>query len=480
MQWMLMLLLAGLTLIDLPAVLAAQVTLAWDANTESNLAGYRIHCGASSRSYTVRVDVGKATRWTLTGLEEGQSYFFAATAYNQAGNESGFSEEVSCMLPLAASGSENPTTDVGDAASGFEPPVSHPTKEGGGTDSGDKEGGAGAVEARSNRPPAPPKILSPTPDAIVGLAPNVATEAFRDPDRDDWHSHTRWQIRRIEDSVMVLDVTSEKALTRLVIPVLILKPGTAYGLRCRFADSWGESSEWSDEIRGSTENDPHEGDRNGSLDARGATAPAEQDGDGLPDSEQLDVQHMVLSDSGATVEFEPASVSRPAVIETVAVRRLSELLDVTGAAASLRSFVIEPISLRIRVAEPGGRADIDVCFSVSLPREFRWMSFDPYQNAWRDLGPAASPPQAQNTRLLSLRDGGPGDMDGTANGIIVATAGVAAFQAADSDASSGGGSGSGSSGCFIAALLDGGSQLPDSFLSGLAWLLSGLLWLKKQ
>lgn len=75
---------------------AAQVTLAWDQNTESNLAGYKIYYGNSSRKYTRSVDVKDrtATTCTISDLIEGQTYYFAATAYNTSGSESNYSAEV--------------------------------------------------------------------------------------------------------------------------------------------------------------------------------------------------------------------------------------------------------------------------------------------------------------------------------------------------------------------------------------------------
>src|SRR2546422_2307 len=79
-----------------PAVAnAAQVTLAWDANTDPDLAGYKLYYGLSSGSYQSSVDVGNDTRYTLPGLLDGRIYYFAATAYNVSQNESGFSNEVS-------------------------------------------------------------------------------------------------------------------------------------------------------------------------------------------------------------------------------------------------------------------------------------------------------------------------------------------------------------------------------------------------
>ena len=66
---------------------AAQVTLAWDPNTEPDLAGYKLHYGFSSGSYQFSVDVGNQTSYTLSGLLEGQIYYFAATAYNFSQSE---------------------------------------------------------------------------------------------------------------------------------------------------------------------------------------------------------------------------------------------------------------------------------------------------------------------------------------------------------------------------------------------------------
>jgi hypothetical protein len=94
--------------------LAAQVSLAWDANTETNLAGYRVHIGQASRAYDTVIDVGKVTSYTVSGLLDGRVYYFAVTAYDTAGAQSVFSEEVTAMpadaTPPAISGvSASPT-----------------------------------------------------------------------------------------------------------------------------------------------------------------------------------------------------------------------------------------------------------------------------------------------------------------------------------------------------------------------------------
>ncbi len=92
--------------------LAAQVTLAWDASPEPDLAGYKIHYGTASGSYSAHLDVRNVTTYTVTGLAEGQTYYFAATAYDEAGNESSYSNQVS----YSGSGSSAPVITAGPQA----------------------------------------------------------------------------------------------------------------------------------------------------------------------------------------------------------------------------------------------------------------------------------------------------------------------------------------------------------------------------
>ena len=79
--------------------MAASVKLEWDANTEGDLAGYKVYYGGESGSYSDTVDVGNVTFFTVTSLSEGL-FFFAVTAYDTSGNESDFSNEVSADIDL--------------------------------------------------------------------------------------------------------------------------------------------------------------------------------------------------------------------------------------------------------------------------------------------------------------------------------------------------------------------------------------------
>ena len=71
------------------------LTVKWDPNTESDLAGYRIYYGEASGSYSRQIDVGNVTEYRITHLIEGKTYYIALTAYDYWNNESDFSKEVS-------------------------------------------------------------------------------------------------------------------------------------------------------------------------------------------------------------------------------------------------------------------------------------------------------------------------------------------------------------------------------------------------
>ena len=85
------------------SVMAADVTLQWDPNSEPDLAGYKIYYGTASRTYGEPIDVGNVTTYTAKDLEPGTKYYFAATAYNEDGYESDYSNEVMWGIPTAPS-----------------------------------------------------------------------------------------------------------------------------------------------------------------------------------------------------------------------------------------------------------------------------------------------------------------------------------------------------------------------------------------
>lgn len=78
---------------------AHAVSLEWDRNSETNVIGYRVYFGQSSRSYDSVLDANNETMLSLPPLQSGRTYYFAVTAYNNDGLESDFSDEVSYSEP---------------------------------------------------------------------------------------------------------------------------------------------------------------------------------------------------------------------------------------------------------------------------------------------------------------------------------------------------------------------------------------------
>jgi chitinase len=112
--------------------LASTITLQWDPETAPDLGGYKVYystsavapfTGTGATQGASPVSVSSATTATITGLDPGQAYYFAVTAYNSAGVESPYSNTVlvpellpptvSISSPATASG----TVSVGASAS---------------------------------------------------------------------------------------------------------------------------------------------------------------------------------------------------------------------------------------------------------------------------------------------------------------------------------------------------------------------------
>lgn len=76
---------------------STQATLYWDPVTKPPVDGYRIHYGTGSRAYTIHVDVGNVTSWTVQNLSP-DTYYFAVTAVKAGHGESGYSNEASTTI----------------------------------------------------------------------------------------------------------------------------------------------------------------------------------------------------------------------------------------------------------------------------------------------------------------------------------------------------------------------------------------------
>ena len=69
---------------------STSIQLSWNANPESDIAGYKVYYDTDQAGYpyATSVDAGDVTSHTLSGLNTGTTYYLAVTAYDSDGNES--------------------------------------------------------------------------------------------------------------------------------------------------------------------------------------------------------------------------------------------------------------------------------------------------------------------------------------------------------------------------------------------------------
>lgn len=94
----------------IPSLLfAADYTFVWDANTESDLDGYRLYQSSTPGGYVfgdgnqVATAGAGDTSITITGVAAGD-WYWVLTAFDYDGNESGPSNEVNNIAPMPPQG----------------------------------------------------------------------------------------------------------------------------------------------------------------------------------------------------------------------------------------------------------------------------------------------------------------------------------------------------------------------------------------
>jgi hypothetical protein len=300
---------------------------------------------------------------------------------------------------------------------------------------------------QSNLPPLKPAITSPYYGQMESeLLTHITTEPFSDPNSDP-HSQSRWQISQQEDfsSSPILDVTSTDQLTELTMPHMLLEGDTTYYVRVRFYDVYLEFSDWSDAVEFTTTADVNDVNGNGIPDEQEVDAEVDLNGDGTYDSEQPGVIKCVQSEiSNVTIGISKDSNSITA-IEAVEAIDPSTISDDTNKPENLPFGLF---SYRLSVNVPGATAMVRIYFSKDISNAGTFYKYDTI-SGWQDYSQHTTFHEDGRSLTIEVKDGGYGDSDGMANGIILDPGGLAAASGSESS-TSGGGGGSSSGGCFIA------------------------------
>jgi PKD repeat protein len=305
--------------------------------------------------------------------------------------------------------------------------------------------------AATNLPPNKPVISSPHSGELeADLLLTLQAETFSDPDGDA-HSMSQWQIIKQSDSSVVLEIVSSEHLTALPVPHAVLDRETGYSVSVQFYDSYNEPSEWSDPVEFTTITDTIDLDDNGIPDDSEVDDTVDLNEDGIPDNDQPEVIKSAKSASGGKKPVGVCKISTDVdaivVLEPI---HPSEILDKKN---KPKRFFFGLASYRLKLNQVGATTQVKVYYSEDISGNNKYYLYDTV-NGWQDYTEYTTFNPDGRSVTLELKDGGHGDSDGVANGVIVDPGGVAGVTSTGGlDTGAGGG-------CFIATASFGSCAAP--------------------
>ena len=399
-----------------------QLNLTW-TDKAINETGFKLERktgsdGTYSEIASLAADI---TRYTDTELIEGTAYFYRLRSYNAAG-DSGYA------TPCSAT----PVNRSPDAPVGTAP-----------------------AAGRSG----------------VDLQPILETGAFSDIDVGAAHLKTRWQLSDSSGFDTVLfNFTSADHLTRVKLPRSIVKAGRTYYWRAIHIDTRSAASDWGSATAFTTKTATDDTDDDGVPDSQEVDSSVDLDGNGTPDNNQTDIKcvNTLVGNSKIGVKKDVNVNS----IETTCAIDPDTIADTVNRPGSLPFGLI---NFRITVPTPGATAQVRVYFETALEEVPKWYTYNEI-NGWQDYTNHVTFSADRKSAVIQLKDGGYGDTDGVANGIIVDPAGP-------SSSNSGGGGGGGGGGCFITTAVNDKKSTLITLLGLLGLTCQGwlaTLWIRRK
>jgi len=239
----------------------------------------------------------------------------------------------------------------------------------------------------------------------------------------------------------------------LNLPKLVLEENTDYVWQVRYLDNHGLAADWSESGTFTTGDNVADADHNGIPDDQEVATDLDLDEDGMPDIDQNDIKCVEIRGESAQIGI---SIRQSDLVQSIAAIESESLADLQQQADSINqpaNFPYGLISFKLIVDQPGDEVVVTLHLSEAAPEDSAWYKYDPVEDVWYDYSAYTEFGVDRKTIYLTLVDGGDGDADGIANGIIIDPLGLGvlpSYPAAASEAvDAGSSSGVGGSGCFI-------------------------------
>jgi chitinase len=336
----------------------------------------------------------------------------------------------------------------------------------GGSNPAGSQAGTDPTAAGGNTAPHAPTIDALAPAGRVSLTHMLVAGGYADADNDA-HSQSQWQISTVSDfSTLVLDDTSHSQLTAYTVGAMVLDADTVYYWRVRFIDARHGVSDWSPTATFTTIAADQSDDTNldGVPDAQAVDGSVDVDEDGIPDVQEADIMS-VHTVEGQTIVGVKSDSDKAGV---VAVRSIP---SATIADQSVK-MAFGLVGFKLYLQDGVTTASVTLYFSKPVPQGAKLYKYN-LDSGWQVYENAVFAADGRSATLV-LTDGGPGDEDGVANGVIVDPTGVAYPDSTaaggvslTTGATSGGGGGSG---CFISTGIGGLGPLETIVSKAALWM----------
>ncbi|MFO8048567.1 MAG: choice-of-anchor U domain-containing protein, partial [Desulfosudaceae bacterium] len=226
----------------------------------------------------------------------------------------------------------------------------------------------------------------------------------------------------------------------LPLDEVLLSPGTGYFWRAQFIDADGRDWRWCQPVFFTVNPAPFaDANSNNIPDDQEVTAATDLDGNGVDDAAQTNMARVTALDGS------PLGLTTGAGEQSIDALCVTDPDSLPDDPAKPEDIPLGLVSFRVNVEEAGDTATVTIFFSEPLAAGMVWYKYDAV-NGWQDFSARAQFADDMTSVTLTLTDGGIGDADGVANGVIVDPSGAAGEVAPGS--SSGYESSAGSS-CFI-------------------------------